>query len=113
MPHKVLASGFAAIPYKLMDQGDYRIWAVYAVLHRHGWNSQQGCWVSINTIQLESGISRKGVQRALAWLKETGWIEAKARSGHTTVFHVKTDAPEPIAKTTQVKNDLGQKRPTP
>ena len=113
MPHKVLASGFAAIPYKLMDQGDYRIWSVYAVLHRHGWNSHQGCWVSINTIQLESGMSRKVVQRALAWLKETGWIEAKARSGHTTVFHVKTDAPEPIAKTTQVKNDLGRKRPTP
>lgn len=111
MPTKVIASGFAAIPYKLMEQGDYQIWGVYAVLHRHGWNSHQGCWVSIATIQKESGMSRKVVQRCLNWLKETGWVEAQARTGSTTVFHVKTDAPEPIAKTTQVENDLGQKRP--
>jgi hypothetical protein len=44
MPNKVSASGFAAIPYKLMDQADASTWAVYAVLHRHGWNSEQGCW---------------------------------------------------------------------
>lgn len=113
MPTKLIASGFAAIPYKLMEQGDYQIWGVYAVLHRHGWNSEQGCWVSISTIQKESGMGRKVVQRCLNWLKETGWVEAQARTGHTTVFHVKTDAPEPRSKMTQVKNDPGQKRPTP
>ena len=104
MPSKVSASGFAALPYKLMDQADAATWAVYAVLHRHGWNSDQGCWVSINTIHVESGISQFVIRRSLSWLRETGWIESIERPGYTTVHHVKTDAPEPLTNLTPLKN---------
>jgi hypothetical protein len=119
MPNKVSASGFSALPYKLMDQADAATWAVYAVLHRHGWNSEQGCWTSLETIRSETGISRKVIQRSLTWLKETKWIEAQPRAGFTTVYFVKTDSPtdfSPRSDLTQVENDLGtpgQKRPTP
>ena len=107
MPNKVSASGFAALPYKLMDQADAATWAVYAVLHRHGWNSDQGCWVSINTIHIETGISQFVIRRSLAWLRETEWITSIERPGYTTVHHVKTDAPEPLANLTPVKNGRG------
>ena len=116
MPTKISASGFAAIPYKLMDQADAATWAVYAVLHRHGWGSDQGCWTSLHTIHVETGISRKIVQRSLKWLKESGWIEAQPRLGYTTVYHVKIESPTPRSNLTQVENDLGtlgRKRPTP
>ena len=106
MPSKVSASGFAALPYKLMDQADASTWAVYAVLHRHGWNSEKGCWTSLETIGAETGISRKIVQRCLRWLKETKWIEAQPRPGFTTVYYIKTDAPAPRSNLTQVENDL-------
>ena len=107
MPSKVSASGFAALPYKLMDQADAATWAVYAVLHRHGWNSDQGCWVSINTIHVETGISEFVIRRSLSWLRETGWIASIERPGYTTVHHVKTDAPQPLANLTPVKNERG------
>ena len=116
MPSKVSASGFAALPYKLMDQADAATWAVYAVLHRHGWNSDQGCWTSLETIRAETGISRKVIQRSLAWLKDSGWVEAQKRPGYSTVYFVKTDAPakvSPSANQTQVEFDPGQKRPNP
>ena len=116
MPSKVSASGFAALPYRLMDQADAATWAVYAVLHRHGWNSEKGCWTSLETIGAETGISRKIVQRCLKWLKETKWIEAQPRPGFTTVYYIKTDAPALRSNLTQVENDLGnpgQKRPNP
>ena len=116
MPSKVSASGFAALPYKLMDQADAATWAVYAVLHRHGWNSDQGCWTSLETIRTETGISRKVIQRSLVWLKDSGWVEAQKRPGYSTVYFVKTDAPAkvpPRAKKTQVEFDPGQKRPNP
>ena len=116
MPSKVSSSGFAALPYKLMDQADAPTWAVYAVLHRHGWNSDQGCWTSLETIRTETGISRKVIQRSLAWLRDSGWIEAQKRPGYSTVYFVKTDAPAkvlPSAKKTQVEFDPGQKRPNP
>ena len=107
MPTKVSASGFAAIPYKLMDQADAPTWAVYAVLHRHGWNSEQGCWVSVNTIHVETGISEFVIRRSLSWLRETGWITSIERPGYTTVHHVKTDAPAPLANLTPLKNVRG------
>jgi hypothetical protein len=107
MPSKVSASGFAALPYKLMDQADAATWAVYAVLHRHGWNSEQGCWVSINTIHNETGISQFVIRRSLTWLRETGWITSIERPGYTTVHHVKTDAPGPLANLTPIKNERG------
>ena len=116
MPNKVSASGFAALPYKLMDQADAATWAVYAVLHRHGWNSDQGCWTSLETIRTETGISRKVIQRSLSWLKDSGWVEAQKRPGYSTVYFVKTDAPakvSPSANQTQVEFDPGQKRPNP
>ena len=116
MPNKVSASGFAALPYKLMDQADAATWAVYAVLHRHGWNSDQGCWTSLETIRTETGISRKVIQRSLAWLKNSAWVEAQKRPGYSTVYFVKTDAPakiSPRSKLTQVEFDPGQKRPNP
>ena len=116
MPNKVSASGFAALPYKLMEQADVPTWAVYAVLHRHGWGSDKGCWTSIETIRKETKIARAIVQRCLRWLKTTGWVEARKRPGFTTVYYVKTDAPQQgsaCGKTTQVKSDPGQIRPTP
>lgn len=116
MPNKVSASGFAALPYKLMEQADVPTWAVYAVLHRHGWSSDQGCWTSIETIRKETGIARAVIQRCLRWLKASGWVEARKRQGFTTVYFVKTDPPEQglaCGKTTQVKSDPGQIRPTP
>jgi len=109
------SSGFAVIPYGLMDQCcDYKVWAVYATLHRHGWNSSQGCFASLTTLSNETGISRKVVQRSLSILVETGWISVERRYGMTAVYHVRVDKEmpkRPRSRTTQVKNDLGQKRP--
>ena len=113
MPRKTHSSGFAAIPYSLMEQADYKTWAVYAVLHRHGWNSVKGCWTSIETIHLETGISPTIVKRSLRWLRDSGWVEPISRPGNTTVYYVKVDDPipfdpgqkQPRSKLTQVKND--------
>jgi len=109
------SSGFAVIPYGLMDQcHDYKVWAVYATLHRHGWNSSQGCFASLTTLSNETGISRKVVQRSLSQLVESGWITVEHRYGMTAVYHVRIDKQmpkRPRSKTTQVENDPGQKRP--
>ena len=99
-----------------MDEADAPTWAVYAVLHRHGWNSDKGCWTSLETIRSETGISRKVIQRSLTWLKDSGWVEAQPRPGYSTLYFVKTDAPtrvSPRPDLTQVEFDPGQKRPTP
>jgi biotin operon repressor len=104
MPHKVTASGFAIVPYALMSAlQNPATWAVYAVVHRHGFGSAEGCWTSLETIHRETGVSRKVVQRSLQWLKENGWLIGKPRPGKTTVYRVLTE-PQP-------ENDLGQKRP--
>jgi hypothetical protein len=115
MPHRITASGFAIVPYGLMDAvQNPAIWAVYAVVHRHGFGSDQGCWTSLETIHRETGVSRKVVQRSLLWLKENGWLVGKARPGKTTVYSVLVEAQtntdlgrkRPRSKTTQVENDL-------
>jgi biotin operon repressor len=104
MPHKVTASGFAIVPYALMDAlQNPATWAVYAVVHRHGFGSDQGCWTSLETIHRETGVSRKVVQRSLCWLKENGWLIGKPRPGRTTVYRVLTEP--------HLENDLGRKRP--
>lgn len=108
MPRKVSATGFAAIPYRLMDQADAVTWAVYAVLHRHGWNSSQGCWTSIQTIHQETGISEKIVRRCLSWLKRSGWITSIVRPGFSTVYFVKIDGPGPLAKTPPLAKTTGE-----
>ena len=121
MPSKVSASGFAIVPYALMDSvQDAAVWAVYAVVHRHGFGSSNGCWTSLETIRRESGVSRKLVQRSLGWLKDSGWLMREQRPGHTTVYRVVSEDPgktdlgriRPGSKTTQVKNDLGGRSKT-
>lgn len=115
MSVKASASGFAIIPYALMDSvNSASIWAVYAVVHRHGFGSSDGCWTSLETIRKESGVSRKVVQRSLLWLKDSGWLMAETRPGCTTVYRVLSEDPggsslgriRPRSDSTQVKNDL-------
>jgi hypothetical protein len=107
----VCSSGFAVVPYQLMDaHPDYKIWGVYACLHRHGWNSRQGCFASVMTISKETGICEKVVQRSLAILVREGWIDVKARQGMTTVYFIRVENPEqkePRSKMTRVKNAPG------
>jgi hypothetical protein len=125
MPHKITASGFAIVPYELMNASQSpAIWAVYAVVHRHGFGSHQGCWTSLETIHRETGVSRKVVQRSLLWLKENGWLVGKARPGKTTVYSVLVEPrgetnpgrKRPGSKTTyvptQVENDLAPRSKT-
>ena len=121
MPSKVTASGFAIVPYALMESiKDSAVWAVYAVVHRHGFGSSDGCWTSLETIRRETGVSRKVVQRSLLWLKDSGWLMAEHRAGQTTVYRVVAEDPgkvdlgriRPRSKTTQVKNDLGPRSET-
>ena len=122
MPHKVTASGFAIVPYALMDaMQNPATWAVYAVVHRHGFGSDEGCWTSLETIHRETGVSRKVVQRSLLWLKENGWLIGKPRPGKTTVYRVLSEPQSendlgrkrPRSKTTQVENDLTPRSETP
>jgi len=107
----VRSSGFAVVPYQLMDtQRDYKIWGVYACLHRHGWNSEHGCFASVATISHETGICEKVVQRSLAILVKDGWVDVQPRHGMTTVYHIKVEnlgQKEPGSKMTRVKNAPG------
>ena len=111
MKATVKSSGFAVIPYRLMDtHPDYKVWGVYACLHRHGWNSSQGCFASVPTISRETGICEKVVQRTLSALVQTGWVEVELRPGRTTVYHIRVDHPEQKrlgSKMTRVKNAPG------
>ena len=120
MPSKVTASGFAIVPYALIESiKDSAVWAVYAVVHRHGFGSSDGCWTSLETIRRETGVSRKVVQRSLGWLKDSGWLMAEHRTGQTTVYRVVVEDPgkvdlgriRPRSETTQVKNDLQTRTP--
>ena len=89
---------------------DYKIWGVYACLHRHGWNSSQGCFASVPTISRETGICEKVVQRTLSELVKTGWIEVELRPGRSTVYQIRVDHPEQKelgSKMTRVKNAPG------
>jgi len=111
MAARIKSSGFAVVPYLLMDtQADYKIWGVYACLHRHGWNSDQGCFASVATLSRESGICEKVVQRSLATLVKEGWVDVQLRHGMSTVYHIRVDNPEqkgPGSKMTRVKNAPG------
>ena len=105
------ASGFAVVPYQLMDSHpDYKMWGVYACLHRHGWNSSHGCYASVATLSRETGICEKVIQRSLATLVKDGWIDVQLRQGQTTVYHIRVENLEqkgPRSKMTQVKNAPG------
>jgi hypothetical protein len=96
MSTKIHASGFAAVPYTLLDQApDSFVVHVYAVLHRHGWASKQGAWLSIETIRRQTGISAASIRRSLRWLKDSGWVDAIPRLGDTTIYYVRVDGPMP------------------
>jgi hypothetical protein len=89
---------------------DYKIWGVYACLHRHGWNSSQGCFASVLTISRETSICEKVVQRCLSELVKTGWVDVELRPGQTTIYHIRVDHPEqkePRSKMTRIKNAPG------
>jgi len=112
MPVKVHASGFAAVPYALLDQApDPYVVHVYAVLHRHGWASKQGAWMSIETIRRQTSIGARVIRRSLSWLKEAGWVDAQPRSGATTVYYVRIDTPcrsdTPAQSGTPSRSDRG------
>jgi hypothetical protein len=111
MASRIKSSGFAVVPYRLMDMhSDYKIWGVYACLHRHGWNSSQGCFASVLTISRETSICEKVVQRCLSELVKTGWVDVELRPGQTTIYHIRVDHPEqkePRSKMTRVKNAPG------
>jgi hypothetical protein len=111
MASRIKSSGFAVVPYRLMDMHpDYKIWGVYACLHRHGWNSSQGCFASVLTISRETSICEKVVQRCLSELVKTGWVDVELRPGQTTIYHIRVDHPEqkePRSKMTRVKNAPG------
>ena len=94
MNHQKHATGFAVIPYSLMNAiQDVDVWGVYSCVYRHGHNSEQGCWTSVKTLHEETGLSVKLVQRSLAWLVENHWLTAQVRTGYTTVYHVTPLAP--------------------
>ena len=111
MASRIKSSGFAVVPYRLMDMhSDYKIWGVYACLHRHGWNSSQGCFASVLTISRETSICEKVVQRCLSELVKTGWVDVELRPGQTTIYHIRVDHPEqkaPRSKMTRIKNAPG------
>jgi hypothetical protein len=111
MASRIKSSGFAVVPYRLMDMHpDYKIWGVYACLHRHGWNSSQGCFASVLTISRETSICEKVVQRCLSELVKTGWVDVELRPGQTTIYHIRVDHPEqkePRSKMTRIKNAPG------
>lgn len=111
MKAAIHSAGFTIIPYGLMDsQPDYKIWAVYACLYRHGWNSTDGCFASVATISRETGICEKVVQRSLSTLVSEGWIGIETRPGRTTVYRMKLENLEqkgPGSKMTRVKNAPG------
>lgn len=112
----VVRDGFTMLPNQLMSEvADASIWAVYAVVYRHGNGSAEGCWCSQQQVSKESGVYLKGVRRALSWLEEHGWLQASRRIGGTTVYRVIVQDPErkrPRSKTTQVENDLGGRSKT-
>jgi hypothetical protein len=111
MKATIKSSGFAVVPYQLMDtHPDYKVWGVYACLHRHGWNSLQGCFASVATISRETGICEKVIQRTLSLLVQSGWVQVELRPGRTTVYQIRVDHPgqkEPGSKMTRVKNAPG------
>ena len=89
------------LPYALMNTvQNAAVWAVYAAVHRHGFNSAEGCWTSVKTLAVETGVHREGVRRALSWLVENGWLEGEKKLGYTTVFKVRSDAPTPTGSST-------------
>jgi len=91
------------------EQKDPKILIIYAWLHRHGWNSNHGCFASLATLAGEAGVSRKTTQRALAILVRDGWVTVENRPGKTAVYRIRSEKAR--SKTTQVKNDPGRKRP--
>jgi len=111
MKAAIHAAGFSVIPYGLMDsQPDYKLWAIYACLYRHGWNSADGCFASVPTISRETGICEKVVQRGLSTLVTQGWIGIEIRPGRSTVYRMKLENLEqkgPQSKMTRVKNAPG------
>ena len=110
MKGAIKANGFAVAPYQLMDADiDPKALIIYLWLHRFGWNSQRGCFASLQTISDRSRISRKVVQRSLSTLVQLGWVEVERRPGETAVYHIRVD--HPGRKRPKVKNDPGRKRP--
>ncbi len=100
----VTTRGFAILPHEVSDTVPQDIKAavrsVYPALHRRGWNSTDGCWASIASLQEESGIGRDGVRKALRWLVAEGWLTKEERPGCTTVYRVRIDDPKPPRQST-------------
>ncbi len=86
-----------------MDQSDAQTWAVYAVLHKHGFGSQKGCYVSEQTMKDITGLGTASIRTRIQWLLDSGWVTAQKRPGFTTVYYVRID--EPRSNLTGVKND--------
>lgn len=44
-------------------------------------NDAGECWPSVGTVARKTGISSRGVQRAIRWLEENGWISVNKNAG--------------------------------
>ena len=110
----VESKGFAIVPYAVMDSApdDIKgaVFACYLVLHRRGWNSPQGCWSAVKTIQQESGFGRPGVNAALRWLVAEGWLTKEDRPGYTSVYRVRVEDPQPRSQATPSRKLQGSPR---
>lgn len=113
------SSGFAPLPYELMDRHrDPYLLSVYAWLHRHGWGSDEGCWASISTLVAETGIGHNKIRDALRTLRAEGWIETLERPGYTSIHRVYIDRPESFRSkgsqgTASKKGASSRRRPLP
>jgi len=87
-------SGFAALPYALLDQlGDHKnIGWLYLWLYRHGHGSEQGAWASIATLARECHMNRDAVKTGLRWLVANGWIQRSSRPGRSSSYFLCLDA---------------------
>lgn len=62
----------------------YRVAAMLA-LHTNGVND---CWVSIETLAVETGASERSVQRALRYLEAQGAVDTQPRVGQTSMYTI-------------------------
>ncbi len=92
---RVHVSGFAALPYALLDQlGDHKnIGWLYLWLYRHGHGSAEGAWASISTLARECHMDPKAVKVALRWLVENGWAQRVSRPGRSSAYFLNLDTP--------------------
>jgi len=74
-------------------------WAVYNVVYRHAFASDEGCWCSRKTVAAEARIDHNRLTEIMKWLIGEGWIHAVERPGFTTVYRCRVDHPSAFSDT--------------